>query len=187
MKTVDKVLQGMRIAQAKKHISKGAYVLDIGCYDGILFKTLQGYISGGVGIDPLLDQPVAGSNYKLFPGKFPDDLPPSSQEFDAIVALAVLEHIPMDQQKNFASACFKALKPGGVVIITVPSPFVDKILAVLLKLRLIDGMSLEEHYGFEPSMVPEIFQDGFTLWVAENFQLGLNHCFVFQRTVTDIK
>lgn len=182
MKTVDKILQSMRIQRAKKHIRPGAYVLDIGCYDGIMFKKLSGYISGGIGIDPLLTEKIQGETYQLFPGKFPDDLPAHEQTFDAIVALAVLEHIPRPSQKSFAAACSKALKPGGVIIITVPSPFVDKILAILLKLGLIDGMSLEEHYGFEPAMVPEIFNmDGLKLIAAERFQLGLNYCFVFQR------
>jgi 2-polyprenyl-3-methyl-5-hydroxy-6-metoxy-1,4-benzoquinol methylase len=181
MKTIDKILQSMRIEQAKKHIKPGAYVLDVGCYDGVLIQKLAGHIAGGIGIDPLLPQPIQGANYQLFPGRFPEDLPAHESTFDAIVALAVLEHIPRQSQDLFVSACWKALKPGGVVIITVPSPFVDRILSVLLTFHLIDGMSLEEHYGFEPAMVPAIFGTGFKLVTAQRFQLGLNYCFVLQR------
>jgi len=172
----------MRIQKAKKYIKSGAYVLDIGCYDGIMFRKLGTHISGGVGIDPLLTKVIQGDTYQLFPGKFPDDLPGYEHTFDAIVVLAVLEHIPREQQKSFASACLNALKPSGVVIVTVPSPSVDRILAVLMWLRLIDGMSLEEHYGFDPVMVPNIFNiEGFRLLTRDRFQFGLNYCFVFQR------
>ena len=71
--------------------------------------------------------------------------------------LAVLEHIPPHEQPGLAAACARHLKPGGYVIITVPNPIVDRILSWLKFLKLIDGMSLEEHYGFEPSLVPGLF------------------------------
>ena len=69
------------------------------------------------------------------------------------------------------------------MIITVPAKAVDHILAVLRWLRLIDGMSLEEHYGFEPADTARIFAaPGFKLLHRSKFQLGLNHLFVFERT-----
>ena len=74
------------------------------------------------------------------------------------------------------------LNPGGRFIITTPSPKVDEILHLLIKLRVIDGMEAHEHYGFDPRTVPEIFaSDDLVLEKRARFQLGLNHLFVFRR------
>jgi hypothetical protein len=74
------------------------------------------------------------------------------------------------------------LKPGGRIVITVPSPRVDAILHVLLKLRLIDGISAHEHYGFEPGLTPQVFPaPRFRLVRRQTFQLGLNNLFVFEK------
>jgi len=64
----------------------------------------------------------------------------------------------------------------------VPSPIVDRILAILKGLRLIDGMSLEQHYGFEPKSVPSLFATAqLELAKAERFQWGCNNLFVFRK------
>jgi SAM-dependent methyltransferase len=107
---------------------------------------------------------------------------PPDAEWDVVTMLAVLEHIPPAEQIRIAAACARLLRPGGRVIITVPSPAVDHILAVLRRLRLIEGMSLEQHYGFAPADTVRIFAPpAFRLHRRETFQLGLNHLFIFER------
>ena len=183
MKAIDRYLQSLRIRQAARWIPAAAQVLDIGCSEGEMFQMLAGHIAGGVGIDPGLQSPRQWNSFKLQPGCFPDDLDPSAGPFDAITALAVVEHVPMDAQPGFARACAARLKPGGRLILTIPSPQVDAILDVLLRLRLIHGMSLEEHSGFEAARVPEIYAvDGLRLLAARRFELGLNNLFVFEKS-----
>ncbi|OUR99347.1 hypothetical protein A9Q86_12290 [Flavobacteriales bacterium 33_180_T64] len=156
--------------------------MDIGCFDGYLFETLHSKpIQPSIGLDPLLKTVTTKGKHTLIPGKFPENVPENS-EIDCIVMLAVLEHIPREQQKMFNQDFFRVLNSSGRVIITVPSPFVDYILAALTKLRLIDGMSVDEHYGFK---IDEVFslldKQKFKLVKHKKFQFGLNNLFVFEK------
>lgn len=129
----------------------------------------------------MLKTSIVTENYKLLSGRFPENLP-EGVTFNCITMLAVLEHIPQNEQQKLSADCYRYLRPQGRIIITVPSPFVDHILWVLSKLSLIDGMSLEEHYGFKVEDVPIIFNaEQFQLIKHKRFQLGLNNLFVFEK------
>ncbi|MDJ0849936.1 MAG: methyltransferase domain-containing protein [Myxococcota bacterium] len=180
MKALDRLLQRWRIAKAGRHIPAGSTVLDVGCHDGALFRQLGARLSGGLGIDAELGDPVEFGGFRLLPGHFPNDLG-ESDRFDVISMLAVLEHVPPEEQRALADACARHLRPGGLLVITTPAPAVDHILDFLAAIRVIDGMSLEQHYGFEPGDTPGIFAPaGFELVVDHKFQLGLNRLFVLR-------
>jgi SAM-dependent methyltransferase len=113
----------------------------------------------------------------MFPSDLPDDRP-----FDVITMLAVLEHIPRDDQPALAEACARALKPGGRLVVTTPAPAADRLLDMMKALHLIHGMELGQHYGFEPGETPGIFEAaGFTLVHRSSFEFRLNHLFVLER------
>lgn len=181
MKLLDRYLQKARFRQAKKFIRKGDRVLDIGSDDGCMFTWLHGHIVHGTGIEPTLQEAIIHTSYEVLPGYFPAACPPGAT-YDVITMLAVLEHIPADEQKTLGQHCLERLSPGGRVVITVPSPQVDLILDVLSKLRLIDGMQLHEHYGFKPEDTMKTFGvEGLRLLHHRTFQLGLNNLFVFEK------
>ena len=183
MTFVDRFLQSWRIRKAHRYIKPGSRVLDIGSVDGVLFKQLSLENTQSIGIDPTLKSDVQIGNSKLVAGFFPAAMP-EVEPFDAITMLAVLEHFPASEYQSLSEGCVRFLKPGGFLVITVPSAFVDNILAMLKFLRLIDGMSLEEHHGFDVKQTPEIFSGrNFRLVRHSTFQLGLNHLFVFERIV----
>ncbi len=181
MRLLDRLLQRWRIARASAWLPDGATVLDVGCADGALFRQLR-RLGPGLGVEPTLDAPRTVGRSELRPGLVPDAVPPG-RTFDAVTMLAVLEHVPTMAQHSLAAACAALVRPGGLVVITVPAPAVDRVLAVLRFLRLVDGMSLEEHFGFEPDDVPRIFAaPSWELVRRQSFQLGLNNLFVFRRT-----
>jgi 2-polyprenyl-3-methyl-5-hydroxy-6-metoxy-1,4-benzoquinol methylase len=181
MKYVDRMLQCWRIRKAAAFINRGDRVLDIGCADGALFRLVPG-LGESAGVEPELRHAELPqiSNVSFYAGYFPDAVPPLT--FDVITVLAVLEHVPATQQASLAQACASYLRPGGKLVITVPSPAVDHVLPILQSMRLIDGMSLDQHYGFESSQTPDIFSPhGLSLLSKRRFQLGMNNLFVFQR------
>lgn len=182
MKSLDRVLQRWRIAQARPFIPRGARVLDIGSSDGELFRRLGDLIEEGMGIDPELESHANTQGVWLVSGFFPRDMP-IVEPFDVITMLAVLEHFPALEYTQISRGCARFLKPGGVLIITVPSSKVDQILKVLKFFRLIDGMALEQHHGYDVARTVSIFSgDSFRLKRHSRFQLGLNNVFVFERT-----
>jgi SAM-dependent methyltransferase len=182
MRTIDRLLQRARIRACLPWIKGCTRVIDVGAHQGELFRALGSRLESGFGIEPLVSKPVVGDRYVIQPGLFPQAAPDAPGSWDAVTMLAVLEHIPAGGQAAVAEACHRLLRTGGRVVITVPSPAVDRILAVLKALRLIDGMSLEEHYGFRPGDTERIFPaPRFALVCRRHFQFGLNNLFVFEK------
>jgi len=181
MKFLDRVLQHWRTSKAIKYIPINAEVLDIGCYDAIVFQKLGTKLKYGVGIDPLIS-PLQKANFELRSGYFPQDLDTTHQYFDAITLTALLEHIPESIIETFAQNCASHLRPNGIIAITVPDPKVDKILELLIRFKILDGMSVQEHHGYDVRQTVPLFEKvGLKLIKQESFQLGLNNLFIFQK------
>jgi 2-polyprenyl-3-methyl-5-hydroxy-6-metoxy-1,4-benzoquinol methylase len=183
MKVLDRYLQSKRIEQTIPFIKAGNEVLDIGSNYGELFDLYikKGINITGVGIDPNISGDSKGNEFTLIKDYFPTPKL-EKKDFDVIVLLAVLEHIPLTNIPGFARNCYERLKSGGKLIITVPSKSVDHILNILLFLRLIKGMELEQHYGYDINMTKPLFEkEGFNLLLHKTFQVGLNNLFVFEK------
>ncbi|MCS7079566.1 MAG: class I SAM-dependent methyltransferase [Chloracidobacterium sp.] len=181
MKPLDYYLQSWRIAVVRPHLTPTDRILDIGAFDGALARKVRDFRTY-VGIDPEADPTRSTARMRFIRGRFPDDLPPPDEPFDAVTLLALLEHIPDAELDAFARACAAVLRPGGRLLITVPHPFVDRILDVLMALRLLDGMETDAHHGFDVARTREIFESaGFELTVHRRFQLGLNNFFAFRK------
>jgi SAM-dependent methyltransferase len=179
MRFLDRILQEWRARMARPWIPAGANVLDIGCHQGEFLGSLKDHIGPSVGLDPLTS-PVVKPHYRLLAEAFQEPAPFPDASFDVVVMLATLEHIK--DKQPLARECRRLLRPGGRVIITVPSRQVDTIVEWLCRLGLADGMSLDEHHGFDPTTTPEVFgQHSFELEQRRTFQLGLNHLFVLRK------
>jgi SAM-dependent methyltransferase len=182
MKAIDRFLRAWRSRVALRAApSVLDAVLDIGCEDGYLLRKIPA--ARREGIDPTLKQENCEAGLRLCPGFFPADLSRSglTGPYDAIFSLAVFEHLTESDFAAARDALPGLLKPGGRLIVTVPHPFVDRILDVLMFLRLIDGQAVEEHHGFDPAHLTNLASDSIRLVSRSSFQLGLNNLFVFER------
>lgn len=94
--------------------------------------------------------------------------------------LAVFEHFTEADRLRVVEACRRLLPPGGRVVITVPAAAVDRIVDMLRTLRIVHGMDIEAHHGYDPDETPKKFR-GFRVLRHEPFELGLNHLFVLER------
>lgn len=183
MNKFDYFLQKQRISKALPFIGQNEKILDIGCSEGALFKMLQeNNISfSGTGVDPTLDNEINNPDYVLLKENFPTEKL-QDQKFTLITIFAVLEHIPEAQIDRFAEACVSSLERNGKLAVTVPSPLVDLILPALKRLRIIDGMEIEEHHGFDQRRTKEIFESkGLILAKKLTFQFALNNFYLFMK------
>lgn len=179
MKALDRKLRRLREDQALQFVRDGDRLLDVGCFDRALLDRALPRVARAVGIDPLV-APARDGKVELVRGLFPGEPRFADGSFDCITCLAVLEHV--QDPGALARECARLLAPGGRVALTVPSPIVDRILDVLILLRLADGMSAEEHHGFDAGRTPEFFRGaGLELAVRRRFELGLNQLFVFEK------
>jgi 2-polyprenyl-3-methyl-5-hydroxy-6-metoxy-1,4-benzoquinol methylase len=180
---LDRLLQRWRIAKVRPFIEPAARVLDVGCGNAALARQVP-TIGDYVGIDPGVSDEALGSAFRLMRGTFPD-VSPSAGEFDAVVMLACLEHVPPAALPDLARRANALLRIRGTLLITVPDARVDAILHLLSFLRVIDAaeMKADEHHGFDAERTGDVFTPcGFRLVRRERFQLGLNNCFVFEKT-----
>ena len=181
MTWMDRWIQKQRINRVIRNIPPQSKVLDIGCSRGELFRVMGSRLGKGFGMDPLLHEILEKPRFTLLKGYFPEDWNIKTK-FHCVTLLAVLEHIPVKRQQQTAKNIFDLLLPGGLVILTVPSKKTDRILVILNRLGMIHGMSLEEHYGFDPADTKILFKEaGFALVKHQTFQFGLNNLFVFKR------
>src|SRR5262245_34959392 len=155
MRWLDRVLQRWRIEKAVAHVRPGDRLLDVGCHEGELLARVAGRVAAATGVDPLA-APREAPGSRIVRGVFPGEPAFAPGSFDCITALAVLEHVP--DPAGFARACAVALAPGGRAVLTVPHAAVDRILDVLIALRLVDGMAHEEHHGFDAATTPALFE-----------------------------
>jgi len=103
----------------------GERILDVGCGPGTFLGTYAGGYAHGHGVElarPQVDyaRSTYGSNRLTFEasdaGAFSAD-----QQFDAIVSIEVIEHLPAKETAEFLAKLHRSLKPGGTLVLTTPN------------------------------------------------------------------
>lgn len=130
----------------KEYNLPGSRILDIGCGNGIISRYLgsKGYFVLGIDVDQKAIE-YANSHNKysnvIFKVKNVEDLTVEPVEYDAIICSEVLEHL--DQPSKLLQILYKILKPGGIMVVTVPNGNGPRELFVtrpVIHLRKKDGL-----------------------------------------------
>jgi len=140
------------------------------------FKIAIPYLKGDVldfgGNDGELQKYVPGSyilvNYDYTPMK--------DKTFDTIVALAVIEHIPVGNVFDVFRSFNSKLRPDGTLLLTTPTPKAKPLLELMAFLNLLDKHNIREHkhYWTKEDICNLAERNGFTVKAYKKFQWGFN-------------
>ncbi len=176
---LDHFIARIRFRAAYPHIHKGARVCDLGCgLDAAFLNFAAERIAHGVGVDDQV-RDGAGGRWQRVRADIRAALPLEAEQFDHVVMLAVLEHLP--EPEPVLREAYRILAPGGSLILTWPSAIVDPILYVLHRLRLVsDEMESDEHQKRIPpgTLQHMLHRIGFNEFIHYTFELGLNNLMV---------
>lgn len=108
------------IVERVRELSPAA-VLEVGCGDGYFIGALGQGVPDRVGAD--LSERAIGFARAFHPDVsfYAGDAADIEQIFDVVTAIEVLEHIPDDGVRAFLKVLFQRTRPGGHVLVSVPS------------------------------------------------------------------
>ncbi|MFQ5685037.1 MAG: class I SAM-dependent methyltransferase [Candidatus Scalindua sp.] len=139
------LLEILRNGHAARWV-EGKRILDCGCGRAKVLEFLGSNISY-TGVDS--DSEIVNYLEKRYPrGQFMclnvEELSfPKCMMFDSIVMTAMLEHL--DSPNKFLGHITSFLKPGGLVIITTPTPSYGRLLHYGSKIGVFDHVADEDH------------------------------------------
>jgi len=134
-------------------------IVDLGTADGLMLRNLRDRVGTVrfLGIDYSLDLLKAQNLPGIWKTRGDvQKVPVLSGTADAVIACAVIEHVP--DPDLMMRECARILRPGGLVIITTPAPFMEKISSAIgllkeaghhMTLNLKQLKQMAEKAGFE--------------------------------------
>ncbi len=174
MQGLEPLFQELRIRKIWPHIPLGGTLIDFGCdFEQTLIQRIAPAQKKVIGIDIVSDHQQQG-NIEIIPADLEKKLPLRAGSADVITMLAVLEHLTFPE-RSIAEA-FRLLKPGGVFLITVPSPRTEHILPLLAKVHIVRQEMVEQHenYFTHAQLKRLLKKAGFKKILIESWELGCN-------------
>lgn len=181
---LEPLLRKMRIHRVLPYIRehRNCRLLDIGCgWDARFLKSVEPYIGSGVGVDFKAPELTEGK-IRTERLTLQDRLPYADGSFDLVTMLAVLEHLA--QPEAILREIQRVLRPGGQLVLTVPSKAARPVLEFLaFRLGVISCSEIAAHkvYYDRDSLGQLLKLAGFTLRSHRYFQLGMNNFCVAAR------
>jgi len=101
-------------------VPPGGAVLDLAAGSGAMCRRLKDMGFCPTGTDLVGEHFYLHDQVPFFPFNLNDTLPPEmTGKFDCVTALEMIEHL--ENPRDLLRQCFRALKPGGVLIVSTPN------------------------------------------------------------------
>jgi len=171
---IEPVLQELRIWKIRPHLPKGGDLVDLGCdVPQILIDKVCNEMRTCTGVDVVVE-PAKSGNITLLRQDLQKKVDLPSRSADAVTMLAVLEH--MKHPKEMMQEAYRILRPGGVLLVTVPSPASKPFLDVFAKIGLVRQEMIDQHENyFTLEQLRTLARGaGFSDVFAEHWELGVN-------------
>jgi len=144
---LEEFLAKQRAKKANSFISKEqrkGKILDIGCGSYPYFLTSIAF-KEKYGIDPSLKSPKPKNIILEKIDITENKLSFKDNYFNVVTMLAVFEHIDTYKLGELIVEIKRILKKDGVLIITTPAPWADKVLHYMARIGLISSEEIHEH------------------------------------------
>jgi len=174
MQGLEPLFQELRIRKIWPHLHWGGVLVDFGCdHELTLVRRVKDKMKLVIGID-IVSQPQTFENVKLLQADLQKKLPLKNNSADTITMLAVLEHLP--QPHKPVAEAYRILKPGGVFLVTVPSPQTEGILPLLAQFHVVRKEMVDQHenYFTHEHLKRLAKKAGFSQVEVETWELGCN-------------
>jgi 2-polyprenyl-3-methyl-5-hydroxy-6-metoxy-1,4-benzoquinol methylase len=87
-------------------------------------------------------------------------LPFEDEHFDVITMLAVLEHIEPLHVSRIISDVYRVIKTGGMLILSTPPPWTDRLLLIMAGLGLVSVTEIKDHKDtYQPEKIISLLQE----------------------------
>lgn len=159
-------------------------MLDIGCgWEAKLLIQFEPYIRSGVGVDFKAPN-IKTEKLETHSIQLSDALPFESCSFDVVTMLAVLEHL--DEPIKILREVERVLRPGGRLLLTVPSWYAKPVLELLaFRLGVINKDEIADHktYYNKKNLLDLVSQlSNMETERHEYFQIFFNNFMVCRKT-----
>jgi len=150
-------------------LPRNGKALDFGCGVGRLSRAMAGYFSTVTGVDA--SAAMIGLAREYHAGEYSTirfvhhDQPGLSlfgnNTFDFILSVLVLQHIPVEEGKNYLREMARVLKPGGILLFQVPvadrrkRPVFDRLRTVLRIRERLALAGIGQGFRMEMFVYPE--------------------------------
>lgn len=123
---------------ARERIAPDARVLEVGCGPGFFGRHFGADRYVGLETSPLAREKATAAGLDVRPLSVETLAEREPGSFDAVVSFQVLEHV--SDPANFLKGCARALRPGGTLLVSVPS------MDGFMRCNLNDALNLPPHH-----------------------------------------